>query len=112
MFAEGPVEINPSPVYWSARSFGAIKRILRSKHIAGDSPTHLFRTGGKQQLKFLLNTTCGLDLKYWQVYETGWPYANGGTIKKPIARLASLLGGKNIFGSTFGNRFRAILSLQ
>jgi 2-polyprenyl-3-methyl-5-hydroxy-6-metoxy-1,4-benzoquinol methylase len=52
LFVEGPLEINPSPVYWSARLFGAIKRLIRPKFLAGNAPTHLFRTGEKQQMNF------------------------------------------------------------
>lgn len=108
LFAEGPLEINPSAVYWFARSYGAIKRILRLTRTGNDAPTHLFRTGAKQQLDFFLSSDQGLSLKYWQVYETGWPYAEGGLLKRGIATLAMILGGHHILGSTFGNRFRGV----
>jgi hypothetical protein len=51
-------------------------------------------------------------LKHWQIYETGWPYASGGAIKRAIAALATALGGRRIFGSTFGNRFRGVFVVE
>jgi len=45
------------------------------------------------------------------LHETRWPYANGGALKRAIASAAALLGGKKIFGVTFGNRFRGVLRL-
>ena len=108
LFVEGPLEINPSPVYWAARTFGAFKRILRPGLVGSDAPTHLFRTGAKQQLAFFLLTEPRLELISWTVYETGWPYAEGGTVKHAIAGIALLIGGKHLFGTTFGNRFRGV----
>ncbi|MBM9605791.1 class I SAM-dependent methyltransferase [Desulfopila inferna] len=108
LFVEGPLEINPSPVYWVARIFGAIKRIVRPSFIAGHEPTHLFRTAASQQMAFFFYVEPNLNLKYWQIYETGWPYASGGLIKQSIAKLAKVLGGKSLQGATFGNRFRGV----
>jgi len=112
LFVEGPLEINPSPVYWAARTFGAFKRILRPGLVGSDAPTHLFRTGAKQQLAFFLLTEPRLELISWTVYETGWPYAEGGTVKRAIAGIALLIGGKHLFGTTFGNRFRGVFRYQ
>lgn len=108
VFVEGPLEINPSPVYWVARLFGALKRVARPNFVAADSPTHLFRTGAKQQLAFFSRMEPNLVLKHWHVYETGWPYASGGLIKRAIAGLARGLGSKQLFGATFGNRFYGV----
>ena len=52
LFVEGPLEINPSLVYWAARSFGAVKSILMPTFIASHPPTHLFQTDATQQLAF------------------------------------------------------------
>ena len=112
LFVEGPLEINPSPVYWAARTFGAFKRILRPGLVGSHAPTHLFRTGAKQQLAFFLLTEPRLELISWTVYETGWPYAEGGTVKRAIAGIALLIGGKHLFGTTFGNRFRGVFRYQ
>jgi SAM-dependent methyltransferase len=108
LFVEGPLEINPSPVYWSAKIFGVLKHLLRPNFVAANPPTHLFRTGGRQQLQFFSRVDPNLHLKVWSVYETGWPYANGNPIKHLIARLAKSIGGKKMFGESFGNRFRGV----
>lgn len=112
LFVEGPLEINPSPVFWAARLFGAIKLMARPAFIAGHPPTHLFRTGAKQQLAFFTRVDTSLSLQHWHIYETGWPYASGGKIKRAIAGLAIRLGGKRLFGSTFGNRFCGLFTHQ
>ena len=108
LFVEGPLEINASPVYWAARTFGALKRILRPDLVGSHAPTHLFRTGAKQQLEFFQRVDECLELKSWSVYETGWPYADAGGVKRAIARVAMLMGGKRLYGVTFGNRFRGV----
>jgi 2-polyprenyl-3-methyl-5-hydroxy-6-metoxy-1,4-benzoquinol methylase len=108
LFVEGPLEINPSPVYWASRLFGTIKRILSPNTVGRNAPTHLFRTGAKQQLDFFQLTEPHLQLISWTIYETGWPYADGGIVKRAIAGIALLIGGKKLFGITFGNRFRGL----
>ena len=112
LFVEGPLEINPSPVFWAARLFGSLKRIVRPKYTAGHPPTHLFRTGEKQQLDFFTRAESRLRLQHWDIYETGWPYAGGGPLKRLIAWLATRLGGKEMFGATFGNRFCGLFRYQ
>ena len=112
LFVEGPLEINPSPVYWAAHLFGAIKRMVRPEFVASHSPTHLFRTNAKQQIAFFSRVEPSLDLKHWHVYETGWSYASGGAVKRLIAGLAIRLSGKEIVGSAFGNRFRGVFTYQ
>jgi hypothetical protein len=62
----------------------------------------------KQQMAFFTRVYPSLRLKHWQIYETGWPYARGGFIKRVISSCANLLGGRQLFGSTFGNRFSGI----
>ncbi len=49
-----------------------------------------------------------LKVLHWEVYETGWPYAQGSMVKKSIASAAKLLGGRKVGRITFGNRFSAI----
>lgn len=111
LFVEGPLETNPSLVYWATKSFGGLKRIIKPNFIASNAPTHLFRTGGEQQLGFFEYTGIGLKTMYWCVYEAGWPYINGGVIKHNIALAAIMLGGKKFFGHTFGNRFRGLFTI-
>jgi 2-polyprenyl-3-methyl-5-hydroxy-6-metoxy-1,4-benzoquinol methylase len=105
LFVEGPLEDNPSAVYWAARAFGMLKHMLLPRVIGEGKPTHLFRTGSRQQLDFFRRVTTDLELIHWQIYETGWPYAEGGVIKKMISRVAVFMGGQRICGVTFGNRF-------
>jgi len=107
LFVEGPLEINPSLVYYSAVVYGFIKNLFGRNKYTSHAPTHLFRTGAKQQLDFFIKNK-NLKLVYWNVYETGWPYAQGGVIKRIISKLAIALGGKVFFGLTFGNRFKGI----
>ena len=108
LFVEGPLEVNPSPVYWAARAFGSIKRLLRPALTPCNAPTHLLRTNEKAQLKFFQNDKFKLSPVFWRVYETGWPYAFGGAVKRFIASLAVMLGGIKVLGITFGNRFEGL----
>ena len=108
LFVEGPLENNPSPVYWASRLYGTLKHWLYPKLVACDKPTHLFRTDAHSQLKFFLQLDNKIKLRHWKIYETGWPYANGGPIKSMIANIARIIGGKSLFGVTFGNRFSGI----
>jgi len=108
LFVEGPLEVNPSPVYWASRLFGALKHRLRPGFAGPGKPTHLFRTGGRQQLAFFQRVEPSLERLHWEIYETGWPYASGGLIKRLIARAALLVGGRRLGSTTFGNRFTGI----
>ncbi len=108
LFAEGPLENNASPVFWAARLFGFAKRLLRPGFVGSSPPTHLLRVDAAQQRAFFPCVAPGLTLLHWEVYETGWPYANGGALKRAIAGAATALGGKEMFGVTFGNRFRGV----
>jgi 2-polyprenyl-3-methyl-5-hydroxy-6-metoxy-1,4-benzoquinol methylase len=108
LFVQGPLEVNPSLVYWASRAFGTLKHWLLPGFIGDGKPTHLFRTGGQQQLDFFHKVEPALELLHWEIYETGWPYSSGGVIKRLISRSAVLLGGKKIGRMTFGNRFIGI----
>lgn len=109
LFVEGPLEANHSPVYWTSRLFGTAKRHLHPQFIGQGIPTHLFRTNGQAQLAFFLGFKSSLELLYWDIYETGWPYAGGGSMKDLIAHTAIFLSGKKFGSITFGNRFAAVL---
>lgn len=112
LFVEGPLEENPSPVYWASRMFGTLKRWLRPGFVGYGKPTHLFRTDGPQQLAFFRKLDPSLQLLHWDIYETAWPYAEGGLLKRVISHAAMLLGGRRIGGITFGNRFTGIFRYQ
>lgn len=109
LFVEGPLEINPSLVFWSANIYGGFKRLFKPTFLSNHPPTHLFRINAKAQYNFLKNVGKGFTISYWEVYETGWPYTHGGLIKRLIANLAIYMGGHRFAGVTFGNRFKAVL---
>jgi 2-polyprenyl-3-methyl-5-hydroxy-6-metoxy-1,4-benzoquinol methylase len=109
LFVEGPLEVNPSPVFWAARTFGALKRILKPGFLPTNAPTHLMMTDAISQRDFFTKLDPSLRILYWQVYESGWPYAAGGIFKRTIASFAQIMGGKQIAKMTFGNRFQAVL---
>ena len=109
LFVEGPLETNPSPVFWAARTFGAVKRLVKPTFLPDDPPTHLFRTNADAQKAFFARVDPGLRVCHWQVYETGWPYASGGFAKRCIAMFAIFMGRRRFAGTTFGNRFKTIL---
>jgi SAM-dependent methyltransferase len=111
LFVEGPLETNPSPVFWAACLFGAVKRLVRPNFIGSSPPTHLLRVNAKQQMAFFKRVDPGLWQLHWDVHETGWPYASGGALKRAIAGAGALLGGRKIFGVTFGDRFRGVFRL-
>jgi SAM-dependent methyltransferase len=108
VFAEGPLQNNPSPVFWAARAFGSAKRLARPRSAGGYPPTHLFRADEKQHLLLFKGVEPRLELLHWEIFETGWPYANGGGVKWMIASIAKLVGGARFMGVTFGNRFQGV----
>jgi 2-polyprenyl-3-methyl-5-hydroxy-6-metoxy-1,4-benzoquinol methylase len=108
LFTEGPLENNPSPVYWSAKTFGALARSIGRKPIPTNAPTHLMRVSAAQQRLFFSHVAQSLREEHWEVSETGWPYINGKGLKKQIGRAAKAVGGKTLMGVPFGNRFRAM----
>ncbi len=111
LFVEGPLENNPSPVYWSARVAGVVRRLLKPGLVGSGAPTHLLRVDGAQQHNFFRRHWPRLETLHWSVYETGWPYKGAGAVRSAIAALATTIGGKSLAGVTFGNRFRIVLRL-
>jgi len=111
LFVEGPLETNPSAVYWAARSFGRVKHLFWPGEIGCGVPTHLFRTSAPAQSRFFRQRFPALQLLMWQVSESGWPYAQGNWLKRRIADAALLLSGMKWAGFNLGNRFSAIYQL-
>jgi 2-polyprenyl-3-methyl-5-hydroxy-6-metoxy-1,4-benzoquinol methylase len=109
LFVEGPLEVNPSLVFWSARIFAIFKRLFKPRFLSNHKPTHLFLTNAEAQLDFFKRVCKDCSIIHWDIYETGWPYSNGGFIKSTIARLAILIGRRQFAGVTLGNRFKVIL---
>jgi SAM-dependent methyltransferase len=111
LYAEGPLERNASPVFWTRSLIGKIKRLLKPSFTASHPPNHLYFTGSDQQLAFFNRLSPNLTLLQWEVFETGWPYSTKG-VKKQVAAVAKKLGGKTIFNATFGNKFRGIFEIN
>jgi 2-polyprenyl-3-methyl-5-hydroxy-6-metoxy-1,4-benzoquinol methylase len=109
LFVEGPLEANPSLVFWSARIFGVAKRWARPRRTPTDPPFHLIRTNAPAQRRMLLQLDRSLRILHWEICDDGWPYAGHGRVKNLIARAAMRIGGRRIGRATLGNRFRAIL---
>jgi SAM-dependent methyltransferase len=105
LFGEGPLEVNPSLVYWCAALYGWVKHLAQPSFMASHPPTHLFRANSKQQLAFFLRVEPSLSIHRWVLYETGWPYAQGGKLKKVIASAAVWL---SKHAPILGNRFRGL----
>jgi hypothetical protein len=101
LFVEGPLEDNPSPVFWAASLFGTVKRRLQPGAIDATALTHLLRFDPTRQQAFFTRVDPSLTLAHWEVRETGWPYAHGGTVKRAIASLARALGGRMLLGAIF-----------
>ena len=112
LMVEGPLENNPSPVYWASVIFGSVKRFLLPRFTGQGVPTHLFRTSAKAQKAFFRRVYPRPQFLIWDVYETGWPYSGGSLIKRYISSLAKVIGGRRIRDITFGNRFRTIISMN
>jgi hypothetical protein len=94
-------------VYWCASLFGWTKRLTHRASAASHPPTHLFRATATDQLAFFQRVDPHLKVAHWEVYETGWPYSQGGRMKRTIAVTAVGLARAAPKGM-FGNRFRGI----
>jgi SAM-dependent methyltransferase len=112
LYVEGPLERNPSPVYFAAQIFGKVRHWYNPEYIGSGTPTHLFFTDSTQQLNFFNQFKPDLVMLNWQIHETGWPYSEGGVAKRSIAKLATSLSGKKIGNFVFGNRFTAIFKYR
>jgi 2-polyprenyl-3-methyl-5-hydroxy-6-metoxy-1,4-benzoquinol methylase len=112
LFLEGPLENNPSLVFWAARMFGAIKRSINRQASAQGAPTHLIRTHAAAQRAFVGHLSGQFKERHWRVYETGWPYRDGGVVKRCIAGAAQVLSGvTSPLGLELGNRFEVIYEM-
>lgn len=109
LYVEGPLEVNPSPVYYAALVFGVVKRRFTGGRIGAGTPTHLFRTHAAAQKHFFERLGLNYELVAWAIQETGWPYSDGGLVKRCIAGVSRTIGGMRLGQITFGNRFRAVI---
>jgi hypothetical protein len=84
---------------------------MHPRFFAEHPPHHLYLCDATQQLDFFFRVEPRLSVKLWQIYETGWPYAEGCLLKRAIAKLAIFIGGRKFLGITFGNRFRGVFNI-
>jgi len=112
LFVEGPLETNPSPVYWASKLFGTLKYLHNPALIESGVPSHLFLTSASAQSRFFKERFPSLQPVFWRISESGWPYAQGNWVKRVIANVALAFGGKKVAGIVFGNRFQAIYMLR
>lgn len=108
LYVEGPIERNFSIVNFSIVLFGNIKKLIKPNLKNSFVPYHLYFCNFNNQLSMLKKIKKYKIVKY-EIYETGWPYNNGGIIKKFIVGLAVSFSKINIFGFKIGNRFRIVL---
>ena len=108
LYVEGPIERNFSVVNFSIILFGNIKKFLKPNLKNNFMPYHLYFCNFNNQQLMLKKIKKYKIVKY-EIYETGWPYNNGGLVKTLIARLAIIFSKINIFGFKIGNRFRIVL---
>jgi len=102
------ISMQPLRFFW--RALNSVR--LKYLHFCNTNLLrHLFRTSAQAQARFFRQRFSGLQQIYWQVSESGWPYSQGGWLKRQIAGLAYLLGGKKII-TQFGNRFQSIFHYQ
>merc|ERR1711991_461577 len=97
-----------SLVNYSIILFGNIKKLFIPSTKNDFKPYHLYFCNFKNQLS-MINKLKKYKLVKYEIYETGWPYNNGGYLKKIIAMAAIILSKLNFFGFKIGNRLRIIL---
>ncbi len=108
LYLEGPIERNLSLINFSILIFGNIKKFLSLNYKNNFKPYHLFFCNSHNQLLMIKNRNKFKIIDY-KIYETGWPYNNGGYLKKSISMAGIFLSKLNIFGFKIGNRIRVIL---
>ncbi len=108
--AQGPLEANPSLVFWSARLVGWVKRVILRKRAAGFPPYHLFFANKLAQRAFFARL--GLREVHWEMAEDGWPYSGNGFVRGLIATMARGLARLPLLKSCLGNRFYTIQRLK
>lgn len=109
---QGPLENSINFVSLIFHIYSIIKKyVLRINKIHA-SPTHLLRFNARQQ-KLVFQKAFPLHiLHYWKVYDTGWPYNQGGLLKRLIAAISIWISGNTYFLSESGNRFIACFTVK
>jgi SAM-dependent methyltransferase len=119
-FIEGPIEDNASFVYYAARLFGGVKKLLGKPLLADYPPFHLIRTNAANQRAFF-EKRMGYEVRAFLTVETGFPYfVDGDRLLRPRSAgdfVKTLIGRASVaaasaarpFGAKLGNRFAAIV---
>lgn len=120
LLVEGPLEVNPDPVYLAALVHKAFERLTGTFKPANRPPTMLFRTSAKTQRDFF-RERLGWTERHFEVYATGWPYRRkGGAIgptrdgvRQLIGTISVHLSGRRVLGiGPFGNRFTSLYEVD
>lgn len=117
-FVEGPLQSNPSLVYYTSKSLKWLRRRLGDETLGTSPPTHLILVDQKAQDDFFTKRM-GYRRVFFEVSETGWPYllprrqpGLQGLIKEGIGRAACALGRVEISGRhPLGNRFMGLFEV-
>jgi SAM-dependent methyltransferase len=118
-YVEGPLERNPSLVYYSSRAAKTLKRYLGLDAPASIPPWHLILVNRRAQERFFVERM-GYKPVSFTVSEDGWPYVTpadrtgaAGKLKATIGRAAIALSRVKVRGeSPFGNRFAALFQVD
>ncbi len=113
LFFDGPLEEGKSLVRLAAGSLKAVRRRVGLDSVGETPTTMLFRVSATGQRRFLIETM-GYRERFFEAYETGWPYhvpgrrpmSVGTALKEATGRLAiagAAVG--NRAGLAIGNRF-------
>lgn len=112
---EGPIEANAGIVRWASVGVAACFLRLRPRPEGSFPPFHLFQANRQAQMQFLRDRL-GHDVRYFDVWETGWPYRQtpvprslGGLTRDIIGRAAIAVAAlTRPLRLGLGNRFIAV----
>ena len=100
-------EANISLVHGAIRLTGWAKR-LAGRAEGSFAPYHLVFTDAAAQRALFDRLGEPLQLQYWELSETGWPYRRNGAVRNAIALAAIGASKVPVLGSMLGDRFRAL----
>lgn len=118
-FIEGPLQSNPSVVFFVAALTKKVKRLLGRDRPGVTPPTHLILVAQRAQRQFFTRAM-GYREVFFHVSENGWPYrverptrlSPGGLVRRAIG-LAAVIASRVVPGRPrpLGNRFEALLEV-
>lgn len=115
-FVEGPLQANPSLVYFAAAAFRTLRRRVRADRPGTTPPTHLLLATERSQREFF-SRRLGYREVAFELTEDGWPYLHrgprstslGDRVRGTIGHAAVALAAAPGFRGTIGNRFRTVV---